>query len=429
MTTRRDLLRSSLYGTGLLGLRALATGVPISLLKTPVRAWADEPSRQRMLIMTASRNGDPFNANCPGSYGEGIVHPDSPDFAPTDIMLGDRAHVAARAWTQLDQKHLDRTCFIHHGTLTNAHGNHGKVMRLMGKVRRNEMMVSFFSKELQAGFGTIQTEPVNVGAPLLSFEGRKLAKLAPRSLKEALAPSNDTLGQLTTLRDAELDRLHALLKEDGTVEQRRLLDRFAQSRREARQISQDLIDRLDVIDGDGPDDQVIAVAVLAAMNVSPVLTLGLRFGADNHTDGDLAKEIEQSTAGIRQIGDLLRQLDELGLGERVVVSGLNVFGRTLSKKGTNGRDHNAHHHVLFMTGAGVKPGVVGGIKPKGKDWAATGIDSKTGTGTDEGDIAYEETLSAVGKTLGAALGISSARLDEEIEGGKVISAALVSASV
>ena len=38
--TRRRLLMNSLFGAGLLGLRSLATGIPISILANPRRALA-----------------------------------------------------------------------------------------------------------------------------------------------------------------------------------------------------------------------------------------------------------------------------------------------------------------------------------------------------------------------------------------------------
>ncbi|MEM1025970.1 MAG: DUF1501 domain-containing protein [Myxococcota bacterium] len=421
---RRELLRRTLFGAGTVGLRSLATGLPASMFLRPPSAWAQSAAEAKMLILVASQAGDPVNANCPGAYVDGIVHPTGEDFLPTEIRLGDRNHIGARAWTQLPQRVLDRTCFIHHGTYTNAHGNHSKVMTLMGAVRRNEMLISAFAKRLRPAFQSVQTEPVNVGAPLLSFEGRRLALLRPQSVKAALASNDDALARLQSLRDAELDAMYASLKVDGTPQQIRMMDRFAQTRSEARNISEDLLDRLDAIQGNGDGDQVRAAAVLAAMNVSPALALNIRFGRDNHNDGNLADEVEETVAGVGHLASLHAQLEELGLADKVVVATLNVFGRTLSKKGTQGRDHNAHHHVMVVSGPGVRPGVIGGIQPRGNDWGSTGIESGTGVGTDQGDIPYEQTLESTGKTLGRLLGLPEEALNEDVDGGKVISAAL-----
>jgi uncharacterized protein (DUF1501 family) len=108
------------------------------------------------------------------------------------------------------------------------------------------------------------------------------------------------------------------------------------------------------------------------------------------------------------------------LKQDVLIGTLNVFGRTLKKKGMGGRDHNSGHHVMMLMGNGIKGGIVGGVVPNGQntDYIASAIDSATGA--KGGDIPFEETLGAAGKTLGHALGVSEARLDQMIEGGKVV---------
>jgi hypothetical protein len=59
------------------------------------------------------------------------------------------------------------------------------------------------------------------------------------------------------------------------------------------------------------------------------------------------------------------------------------------------------------------------------DYYATPIDSQSGRGVSGGgDIPFAETLSAMGKTLGAAVGVAPAVLDRYILGGKVVRAAL-----
>ena len=43
MITRRNAILSTLFGTGLIGLRAIATGLPASFLLNPRRALAGDP--------------------------------------------------------------------------------------------------------------------------------------------------------------------------------------------------------------------------------------------------------------------------------------------------------------------------------------------------------------------------------------------------
>ena len=128
------------------------------------------------------------------------------------------------------------------------------------------------------------------------------------------------------------------------------------------------------------------------------------------------------------IQSLVENLDAMRsagqLNHDVLVGSLNVFGRTLKKKGMGGRDHNSGHHCMVLIGNGLSGGVVGGVKKNnsGKEYVAQAIDSATG-GVD-GDIPYEETLGAMGKTVAAAVGIERDRIDEMIEGGKVVESAL-----
>ena len=80
-----------------------------------------------------------------------------------------------------------------------------------------------------------------------------------------------------------------------------------------------------------------------------------------------------------------------------------------------------------MMGDGIQGGIVGGIElnEAGTEYRAQAIDSITGQGVADGDILFEDTLGAVGKTVGAAMGVSSARLDELVPPGKIVQSAFV----
>ncbi|HEY2734799.1 MAG TPA: hypothetical protein VGI70_12480, partial [Polyangiales bacterium] len=81
--TRRQSLRAALFGSGYLGLRALATGLPVWYLQNPRSATADDlkclidaKDKLQYLIVSTSSNGDPINCNCPGTYEVAdIIHP------------------------------------------------------------------------------------------------------------------------------------------------------------------------------------------------------------------------------------------------------------------------------------------------------------------------------------------------------------------
>jgi len=105
---------------------------------------------------------------------------------------------------------------------------------------------------------------------------------------------------------------------------------------------------------------------------------------------------------------------------------MNVFGRTLKKKGTEGRDHWAGHHVTVMIGKNVKAGVIGGLVPTiaNDDYIAGAIDSATGMLSATGDIPPEQTLASTGKTFNALLGVPNDVIESSMTSGKVIAAAV-----
>jgi hypothetical protein len=298
----------------------------------------------------------------------------------------------------------------------------------MGATTQQEMVPSIAAKSLAPCFGTIQTEPVSVGAgEFLTFNGRGLPNLNPMGLRDILSHPAGPLSDLRTLRDGTLDNINTILKQGATSAQRGYLDNLVMSRQQARSLSDDLLNMLAGVTTNGPEGQITAAITLIKMNVSPVLVIHIPFGGDNHADPDLLKsEVPQTETGVQQIGSLMTQLQTAGLQDQVTFAMLNVFGRTLVKKGLTGRDHWASHHVTVMIGKPIRPGVIGGLQPQAGDYAATGIDSATGRAVPGGgDIPFAETLGAVGKTLGAALGIDRAVVDANITEGKVVAAALV----
>jgi hypothetical protein len=437
-TQRRDLLKATILGGTGLGLRALATGLPVSFLARPLVAQAQDQAGQytcadktkaRYLILSTSSAGDPLNANVPGTYDfPDIAHSADPRMAATPLSLGGKMYTAAQLWATLPPWVLDRSVFFHHATFTNNHANLPKALQLMGQTAKQEMLPSIFAKYLHNCFGTVQVDPISAGAgDVLSIDGRSLPNVAPTGLRDLLTRPNTPLQRLQTLRDSALDEMHLLLKERGTKAQKLYLDSLALSRQQARTLGSDLLDMLAAIRTNAAEGQVTAAVALIKMNVSSVITIRIPFGGDNHTDdGLLRSEVPQHDSGIKAIAQLMEALRVAGLQDQVTFAAYNVFGRTLKKNGTAGRDHWGSHHATVMMGAGLKAGVVGGLEPKAADYYATPIDSRTGAGVaGGGDIPFAETLAAMGKTLGASLGLDREALDRHIAGGKVVTAALV----
>jgi hypothetical protein len=353
--------------------------------------------------------------------------------APAQLTLLGQAWTAATPWAQLPQAMLDRTCFFHHGTYTVVHPDLAKVMSLQGFVSQHEMLVSLLSGQLAGCLGTVQPEPVALGprsaSEGLTVGGRPQPILSPSALVSLLSAPSGPLGQIQKIRDADLDRLNDWYRQNGNSAQKAFIDRYALSQQQARNVSESLLSSLAAIKDNSPDSQVAAALTLFRMNVSPVVSIHIPFGGDNHTDTALANESKQTVAGVATLGNLWTQLNAAGLQDRVTFATMNVFGRTLSaaKGNGNGRNHHGDHHVTVLIGKPFKGSVVGGVEPASGDYRATSIDAATGGAVagGSGNVPFSETLSAMGKTLGAACGIGGAALDLSIRGGKVVAGALV----
>jgi hypothetical protein len=296
--SRRDLILRTLFGAGFVGLRALATGLPISFLLDPRKALAANPSgppaacssnpAAQYLILATSGSGDPINANVPGSYITGIGHPTDPTMVATSLKLGTTQTTAAAPWAALPQAMLDQTCFFHHATYTLIHPDEPNVMSLMGLTSSNEMLVSMIAKQLAACLGTVQQQPVALGPESVTFGGQPLPNLPPTSLAKMLAAETGPLAQLLSMRDRDLDSIHALIKAEGNTAQQAFIDNYATSRDQVRALSQSLIGQLAAIPDNTPPSQLQAALTLIQMNVAPVIVVHLDFGGDNHSDGMLA---------------------------------------------------------------------------------------------------------------------------------------------
>src|SRR5215203_5472127 len=118
---RRRLLQGSLAGAGLVGLRAMATGLPISFLLDPQSVRAQDMCGNavgaQFLILSMSSGGDALNCNVPGTYdlpasfASGTInHADPIDLSmtPGSMTVGGQQWTAAKPWTSLSKEILDR---------------------------------------------------------------------------------------------------------------------------------------------------------------------------------------------------------------------------------------------------------------------------------------------------------------------------------
>jgi hypothetical protein len=435
---RRRALRTLLGAGAGLTLRSLATGLPPAFFLHPARAMAaaaaaDGGARSpQFLVLSTSGSGDPMNANVPGCYLDpGIAHPTAATMAPTKLTLGGQSYTAAAPWASLGQATLERSLFLHHATNTVVHPDEAKVLRLMGGVANNDNLPSLLGQLLQGPLGCLQGAPVALGAgssgEYIAYQGRPQAPLTPMALATVLGDPNGPLSGLQDARDKDLDAIVAWLKQGGNQSQAAFLDRYASSHAQVRDISDALMAKLAAITDNGIGSQFAAATVLAQMKFAPVFTVHMGFGGDNHSDANLAGEANGHVASLAALANFFTGLQAVGMQDEVTFATLNVFGRTLGRKGTAGRDHQANHHVVYAAGKHVAPGVYGGVVASGSDYTAQPIDSRTGLGSAGGDLPLKQHLGVVGRTLGSLCGVDDATLAAKVTTGATLQAAVRSA--
>jgi uncharacterized protein DUF1501 len=438
MIHRRDALLSMLFGTGYVGLRALATGLPVSLLLDPRRALAAVPAtacpatasaKAQFVIFNTSGNGDPINASAPGTYEDAnVVHSLDPTMAPTSLTLAGQSYKAAAPWATLPQSVLDRTTFWHIMTNTPVHPKEPDVLKLQDATLADEMLPSILAAQLAPCLGTIQTQPITIGATspseALTFGGQALPIIPALALKATLTSPAGPLTTLQPLRDQTLNELYDLYRNGATPQQKAFIDSLVTSQTQVRSIKQNLLDQLSSIKDNSPASQILAAITLIQMKVTPVVAVHIPFGGDNHRDVGLAAETTQTVAGVATIASLMAQLGSAGLSDQVSLMTLNVFGRTIGPGNTDGRQHNQNHQVSLAIGKPFKGGVIGGITPTMGDYGALAIDSASGQGTAGGDVSAMSTLGAFGQTMLAAVGVDATTIATQITAGKVIKGAL-----
>jgi hypothetical protein len=430
--SRRSLLLSTLFGAGYVGLRSLATGLPASLLLDPRRALAAGPCTTdgaQFVILNTSGQGDPINASAPGTYEDSnIVHSPDPAMAPAALTMNGKKYTAAMPWSTLPQNVLDRTTFFHIMTNTPVHPKEPEVLKLMHAAQPDEMFPSILSRQLSTCLGTIQPQPISLGASTpsegLTYSGQALPIIPALALKATLTSPAGPLTNLQPLRDQTLAQIYDIYRGSATKAQRDYIDSLVTSQTQVRSIEQNLLDQLTSITDNSPASQIVAAITLIQMKVTPVVAVHIPFGGDNHRDVALANETAETISGVATIASLMAQLSSAGLTDKVTFLSLNVFGRTIGPGNTDGRQHNANHQVSIAIGKAFRGGVIGGVAPFNNDYGATSLDSKTGASSPNGDVTAIGTLAAFGQTALVGAGIDPTVASKLIPNSKVISAAL-----
>ena len=226
---RRSFLRR-------VGLVAAATGLPPQFLLKPSIANAGALDAQAtFLLLSVSSDGDPLNANLPGSYVPDAMN--NPLLPATEVSVGSQRWLAGSPWADASlDRFRSRTCFFHHVCHTAAHTEMAAVLGLHGAIassngRGFEQLPSMIAQENAASLGTLQQEPIALGPERLTFGSRPLPSIRPQEVAALFlgSPAGGqaaSLESLAELRDAAINDLYR--REDFGAPQRAFLDRYAQ---------------------------------------------------------------------------------------------------------------------------------------------------------------------------------------------------------
>jgi Protein of unknown function (DUF1501) len=476
--SRRDALFGALFGGSMLGLRSLATGLPVKMLMNPKKAMADmqaaqclgDPTKKQYIIFVTSGQGDPMGCDAPGTYDDPstgmdlstLVHPDitqynymTPAASPFSPMsMPGKPYTAAGVWGQL-APWASRTCLCHIMTDTPVHPKEPQVLQLMGSTQYSEMFPSVLAKQLAPCLQTLQTQPLSVGALTpsegLTFGGQALPTIPPTALSATLTSQTSSayagMTKLQSLRDSTLQDMYSWYSDASqtTPAQKNFIDSMVTSQQQVLGIKQNLLSMLSGITANDNNGQITAAVTLIMMGVAPVIAVHFPFGGDNHSDPlGFKSEATEHQSGIAAFVQLLQALQTNGIQDQVSVVTLNVFGRTMAAYNTAGRQHNEYHQMSMMIGKPFAGGVIGGLAPVTSAGAITtvgssnffdfgslpfdltsGLAQKNG-GTGANIIQPIDQLASWGATVLTAVGASPSQVTTAVTdpNAKVISAAL-----
>jgi hypothetical protein len=438
--TRRKALLSTLFGTGYIGLRSLATGIPVSVLLHGPKALAGTPTscsnaNAQYVIMSTCGSGDPISCNAPGTYDGGLAtalaHPTASSMAPTALTINGTKTVAAAPWATLPQTVLDRMSLWHMQTNTPIHPAEPRVLGLYGATMPNEMLPSLLSAALQPCLNTVQAQPIALGAASpseqLTFKGQPLPVIPPLALKDTLtSPSVKGLlgiNNLQSLRDSTLATVESIYSSAGTPAQQSFIESMIISQQQLRSLNQTLIGQIAELPDNSVASQVSAAITLMQLNVSAVYTIHIPFGGDNHFDSNLTAEATQTVSGFASLANMFTALTTASLIDNVSFLSLNVFGRTMAAANNmNGRGHNENHHLGIAIGKPFAGGIIGGVTAVAPDYGCTSIDPTTGAAG--GSLQPVDTLAAFGATVMTAVGVDPTYVSSVIPNATVVQAAL-----
>src|SRR5262249_7593009 len=149
------------------------------------------------------------------------------------------------------------------------------VLKLMNATYAGEMLPSVLAKALAPCLGTIQSQPISLGAASpsegLTYEGQALPIIPSLALKATLTNPQGPLANLQPLRDQSLAQIYDLYKNQANRAQRAYIDSMVTTQQQVRNIKQDLLAQLGSIKDNSVASQIKAAITLIQMKVTPLI--------------------------------------------------------------------------------------------------------------------------------------------------------------
>ena len=320
MTTlnRRQALLQGLFGAAAsVGMRAIATGLPAWFLMNPREADAQDatclltkPANAQFLVVSASSAGDSISCNCPGHVRRAGDHPRGAGGAGEDHVQPRHRERDGRAdLVDADPRRArpDQLLPPLHGRAGPRRSPQGHAARGRHRQRRDAPV------DLRQAPGQVprhgaggarrrgdRRQRAGVHLVLGAHHRSGLshaAQAAPRRARRRIRWS-----RCRSLRDTTLDTLNTLFKQSGTPQQKTFLEAMAASQTQVRQLAESLATTLAGIQDNTVAGQALAAAALISAKVTPVVTLHIPFGGDNHVDAGALPGVVRSHRSLRGQG-------------------------------------------------------------------------------------------------------------------------------
>ncbi len=219
-----------------------------------------------------------------------------------------------------------------------------------------------------------------------------------------------------------------IYKNGASPAQQQYIDSLVTSQSQVLGINQNFLTAITALKDNSVASQIAAAVALVQMKVSPVIAMHIPFGGDNHSDANLATEVQQTVgadgqSGVGALVALFNALTAAGLQDQVSFISLNVFGRTMGPSTASGRNHNGNHHMSLAIGKPFQSAVIGGVVSGVQgDYGCTGIDSSSGAADPNGDITPVNTLGSFALSVLTAMGGDPTWVSQQVSAGKVVPA-------